>query len=129
MGIFDKTPIPLERATPAQILQYILEQKWTLKPTDRDMIVMFHKVGYELNGEKKMLESSMVTLGHDSMNTAMARTVGIPVAIATKLILQGVINSPGVHLPLSREIYEPMLAELAEHEIAFVEKEVAYQSY
>lgn len=129
VGIFDKTPIPLQRATPAQILQYILEQKWTLKPTDRDMIVMFHKVGYELNGEKKMLESSMVTLGHDSLNTAMARTVGIPVAIATKLILQGVINSPGVHLPLSKEIYEPMLAELADHEIAFVEKEVAYQSY
>lgn len=129
LGIFDKTPIPLERATPAQILQYILEQKWTLKPTDHDMIVMFHKVGYEINGEKKMLESSMVTLGHDSLNTAMARTVGIPVAIATKLILQGTINTPGVHLPLSREIYEPMLEELAGHQIAFVEKEVPYQSY
>lgn len=129
LGIFEKTPIPLEKATPAQILQYILEQKWSLKPNDRDMIVMFHKVGYELNGEKKMLESSMVTLGHDSLNTAMARTVGIPVAIATKLILKGVINTPGVNLPLSKEIYEPMLSELAEHGIEFVEKEVPFQNY
>lgn len=129
IGLFDKTPIPLENATPAQILQYILMQKWTLKPEDKDMIVMFHKVGFELNGEQKMLESSMVTLGEDHKNTAMARTVGIPVAIATKLILQGKINTPGVHLPLSREIYEPMLNELASHNIAFVEKEVAFKSY
>jgi saccharopine dehydrogenase-like NADP-dependent oxidoreductase len=129
LGILNNTRIPLEKATPAQILQYILEQKWSLEPNDRDMIVMFHKVGYELNGEKKMLESSMVTLGHDAVNTAMARTVGIPVAIATKLILNGVINTPGVHLPLSKEIYEPMLAELAEHGIAFIEKEVEYRGY
>ena len=65
----------------------------------------------------------------DAVNTAMARTVGIPVAIATKLILNGVINTPGVHLPLSKEIYEPMLAELAEHGITFIEKEVEYQGY
>ena len=129
LGILNNTRIPLEKATPAQILQYILEQKWSLEPNDRDMIVMFHKVGYELNGEKKMLESSMVTLGHDAVNTAMARTVGIPVAIATKLILNGVINTPGVHLPLSKEIYEPMLAELAEHGIEFIEKEVEYRGY
>jgi saccharopine dehydrogenase-like NADP-dependent oxidoreductase len=129
IGIFDNTPIPLEAATPAQILQYILEQKWSLNPNDRDMIVMVHKFGYELNGQRKMLESSMVTLGHDATNTAMARTVGIPVAIATKLILQGDINTPGVHLPISKEIYRPMLAELAEHEIKFVEKEVPYFGY
>ena len=129
LGILNNTRIPLEKATPAQILQYILEQKWSLEPNDRDMVVMFHKVGYELNGEKKMLESSMVTLGHDAVNTAMARTVGIPVAIATKLILNGVINTPGVHLPLSKEIYEPMLAELAEHGIEFIEKEVEYRGY
>jgi saccharopine dehydrogenase-like NADP-dependent oxidoreductase len=128
-GIFDKTPIPLERATPAQILQYILEQKWSLAPDDKDMIVMVHKFGYELDGERKMIESSMVTLGHDAINTAMARTVGIPVAIATKLILEGKINTPGVHLPISKEIYEPMLAELAEHEITFNEKEVPYNGY
>jgi len=129
VGIFDSTPILLEKATPAQILQYILEQKWSLKPEDRDMIVMMHKFGYRLNGELKMIESSMVTKGEDAINTAMARTVGIPVGIATKLILQGKITTPGVHLPLTKEIYEPMLKELEEHNITFVEKEVPYKGY
>ncbi len=129
LGIFEKEPIPLEKATPAQILQYILERKWGLNPDDRDMIVMFHKFGFELNGEKKMIESSMVTKGHDAVNTAMARTVGIPVGIATKLILEGKINTPGVHLPISKEIYVPMLAELAQHDIVFTEKEVPFLGY
>jgi saccharopine dehydrogenase-like NADP-dependent oxidoreductase len=129
MGIFEKTPIPLERATPAQILQYILEQKWAMQQNDKDMVVMYHKFGYELNGEKKMLESSMVTIGEDALNTAMARTVGIPVAIATKLIANGEINTPGVHLPISKEIYEPMLKELEEHDIRFVEKEIPFNGY
>jgi saccharopine dehydrogenase-like NADP-dependent oxidoreductase len=129
MGIFEKTPIPLERATPAQILQYILEQKWAMQQNDKDMVVMYHKFGYELNGEKKMLESSMVTIGEDALNTAMARTVGIPVAIATKLIANGEINTPGVHLPISKEIYKPMLKELEEHGITFIEKEISYSGY
>jgi saccharopine dehydrogenase-like NADP-dependent oxidoreductase len=129
LGIFDKEPIPLDKATPAQILQFILERKWSLNPDDRDMIVMFHKFGYELNGEKKMIESSMVTKGHDAVNTAMARTVGIPVGIATKLILLGEINTPGVHLPITKEIYQPILVELAEHDIVFNEKEVEYSGY
>ena len=125
----DNTPIPLEKATPAQILQYILEQKWAMQENDKDMVVMYHKFGYELNGEKKMLESSMVTIGEDALNTAMARTVGIPVAIATKLIANGKINTPGVHLPISKEIYAPMLKELEEHEITFIEKEIPFNGY
>jgi saccharopine dehydrogenase-like NADP-dependent oxidoreductase len=129
LGIFDKTLIPLVNATPAQILQYILEQKWTLKETDHDMVVMIHKFGYELHGAQKMIEASMVAIGEDALNTAMARTVGIPVGIATKLILQGIINTPGVHLPLSKEVYTPMLHELANHGITFMEKEVPFQGY
>ena len=82
-----------------------------------------------MNGERKMIESSMVTEGHDSLNTAMARTVGIPVAIATRLIANGKINTPGVHLPISKEIYEPMLKELEEHDITFIEKEIPYNGY
>jgi saccharopine dehydrogenase-like NADP-dependent oxidoreductase len=129
LGIFSDAKVPLENASPAQILQHILECKWTLEETDRDMIVMFHKFGYELNGKKKMIESSMVTKGQDAENTAMARTVGIPVGIAVKLILLGQINTPGVHLPITKEIYEPILAELAEHDIVFAEKEVEYLGY
>ncbi len=129
VGLFEDEKIGLERATPAQVLQHILEQKWALKDDDKDMIVMHHKFGYELNGEQKMIESSMVTLGHDRESTAMARTVGLPVGIATRLILEGTISTPGIQIPITKEIYEPMLAELEEYGICFNEKEIPYQGY
>lgn len=129
LGIFDKTRIGIPGATPAQVLQHILEQKWQMEDDDHDMIVMFHKFGYELNGQKKMIESSMVSIGRNSRETAMARTVGLPVAIAAKHILNGNITTPGVQIPISKEIYEPMLKELEEHDIRFHEKEVEYEGY
>ncbi len=129
LGLFNDEKITLEEATPAQILQHILEKKWSLSPGDKDMIVMFHKFGYELNGERQMIESYMITKGEDESHTAMSKTVGLPVAIATKLILQGKIFSPGVHLPITREIYEPMLVELEKLGISFTEQNVPYQGY
>jgi len=129
IGLFDDVKIGLKKATPAQVLQHILEQKWTLKEDDKDMIVMYHKFGYEKEGKQKMIESSMVTLGQNSEQTAMARTVGLPVGIATRLILKGTINTPGVQIPITKEIYEPMLAELEEHGICFNEREISYQGY
>ena len=129
IGIFEKTKIGLKKATPAQILQHILEQRWQMEPEDKDMIVMYHKFGYELNGEQKMIESSMVSIGRNSRETAMARTVGLPVAIAAKNILNGNITTPGVQIPITKEIYEPMLAELEEYSIKFTEKEVEYKGY
>lgn len=129
VGIFDKTRVGLKKATPAQVLQHILEQKWQMEDDDHDMIVMYHKFGYELNGEKKMLESSMVSIGRNSRETAMARTVGLPVAIAAKHILNGNITTPGVQIPITQEIYEPMLKELEEYDITFTEKEVEYKGY
>ncbi len=128
-GIFDHTVIGLPNASPAQILQHILEQKWTLEEDDRDMIVMYHKFGYELDGEKKMKESYMVTKGKNSIETAMARTVGLPVAIATHNILNGKIRTPGVQIPITPEIYNPMLEELEEYDVKFVEKEVPFNGY
>lgn len=129
LGIFEDEKIGLDRGTPAQILQHILEQKWSLAPGDKDMIVMYHKFGYELAGEKKMIESSMVSIGHNEKETAMARTVGLPVAIATRHILNGNIKTPGVQIPITPEIYTPMLDELEEHNIKFSEKEVPYKGY
>lgn len=129
IGIFDNIRIGLKNATPAQVLQHILEQKWTLEPDDKDMIVMYHKFGFEVEGEKKMIESSMVTIGKSREETAMARTVGLPVAIAVRHILSGTISTPGVQIPITKEIYEPMLAELVEHDIRFHEREIPYQGY
>lgn len=132
LGLFDEEPLPLEtvtKPTPARILQAILEEKWQMKPGDQDMIVMWHKFGYELDGQKKMCTSHMIFKGVDHRNTAMAHTVGIPVAIAARLILEGKITSRGVQIPITPEIYLPMLEELKQYGVHFVEKEIPYKNY
>jgi len=129
LGIFEDTKIGLKRATPAQILQHILEQKWTLDKNDKDMIVMWHRFRYVSNGEDKEIHASMVVKGDDQKYTAMAKTVGLPVAIATKMILNGTISTPGVHIPISKEIYTPILNELENYGIHFIEKEVTPTFY
>ncbi|MCP4883460.1 MAG: saccharopine dehydrogenase [Flavobacteriales bacterium] len=121
--------VGIKDATPAQILQRILMDSWTLAEDDKDMIVMYHKFGYELNGVKKQIESNMVVLGEDQTYTAMAKTVGLPVAMATLDILNGKIKTPGVQLPISKEVYEPILKELEEYGIQFKEKDVDYLGY
>jgi saccharopine dehydrogenase (NAD+, L-glutamate forming) len=130
LDLFDgTTKIGLKNATPAQMLQKILEDKWTLKPDDKDMIVMYHKFGYKINGEHKQIDSQLVVKGEDQTYTAMAKTVGLPVGIAALKILNGEINTPGVQLPIKKEIYEPILKELEEYGIVFNEKEVPFQCY
>jgi saccharopine dehydrogenase (NADP+, L-glutamate forming) len=123
LGLFSNEPIGLKDVTPAQILQHILSRKWALDPEDKDMIVMQHQFEYQLQGRKKKILSSMVFRGTDSDNTAMAMTVGLPVAIAAKLLLTGKISLRGVHIPLQKEIYEPVMKELEEFGIRFVEEE------
>ena len=124
----DKT-FHLQNATPAQLLQQILEDSWTLDKDDKDMIVMYHKVGYEIDGKKKQIDANMVVLGENRTYTAMAKTVGLPVAIAALLILNKKVKTPGVHIPILPEIYQPILAELEAHEIWFREFDVPYLGY
>lgn len=121
--------VGIRNATPAQILEKILADSWTLSPEDKDMIVMYHKFGYELNGEKKQIDSTMVCIGEDQTYTAMAKTVGLPVAMATLQILNGNITTPGVQLPIYKEVYEPILKELEEFGVIFNEKHVPYMGY
>ena len=124
-----KKKVGLKNATPAQILQKILSDSWTLHENDKDMIVMQHLFGYEINGEKRQIESSLVVLGENQTYTAMAKTVGLPVAIAALKILKGEIKTPGVQLPITKEVYEPILKELEEYGIKFTEKKVSYLGY
>ena len=125
----EEKTIGIKNATPAMALQKILEDKWTLAPEDKDMIVMYHKFGYELNGEKHQIDSHMTLIGEDQTHTAMAKTVGLPVAIAAIKILNGEITSPGVQLPIAKEVYEPILKELEEKGIVFMEEKVKYLGY
>lgn len=130
LDIFSKTKmVELDKATPAQILQKILLDSWTLDPKDKDMIVMYHKFGYELNGKQHQIDATMVTLGEDQTYTAMAKTVGLPVAIATLAILNGKITTPGVQIPITKEVYTPILKELEDYGITFKETEVPYLGY
>ncbi|WP_178986701.1 saccharopine dehydrogenase family protein [Winogradskyella helgolandensis] len=130
LDIFNpKKMVDLDKGTPAQILQKILMDSWTLSPDDKDMIVMYHKFGYELNGKKHQIDSTMVTLGKDQTYTAMAKTVGLPVAIATLAILNGKIKTPGVQIPITKEVYTPILKELEAYDIIFKEYEVPYLGY
>ena len=121
--------VGLKDATPAQILEKILTDSWTLQPKDKDMIVMYHKFGYELNGKKQQIDSKMVCIGEDQTYTAMAKTVGLPVAMATLLILNGKIKTPGVQLPIREEVYLPILKELEEYGVVFKEQIVPYLGY
>ena len=121
--------VGLKNASPAQILQKILSDKWTLQDDDKDMIVMQHVFGYQYKEEKRQIESSMVIKGDDQTYTAMAKTVGLPVAMAALKILNGEIKTPGVQLPITKEVYEPILKELEEYGITFVEKKVPYLGY
>ncbi|WP_075341669.1 saccharopine dehydrogenase family protein [Tenacibaculum agarivorans] len=121
--------IGLVDASPAKILQKILMDSWTLQPEDKDMIVMHHKFGYEDATGKHQIESSMVIKGDDQTYTAMSKTVGLPVAMATLKILNSEISSSGVQLPIKKEVYEPILKELEDYGIHFIEKKVPYLGY
>ncbi|GET28854.1 saccharopine dehydrogenase family protein [Prolixibacter sp. SD074] len=125
LELFSDKKIGLERATPAQIMEHILSEKWKMEPDDKDMVVMWHKLLYNRNGDSHpvTMTSSMVVLGEDSVHTAMSKTVGLSLAIATKMVMTGQIALTGVHIPNRKEIYGPVLNELESYGIAFVEKE------
>ena len=130
LDIFSSTKkVGLVNATPAQILQKILSDSWTLEEDDKDMIVMHHIFGYEMNGEKHQIESSLMVKGENQTYTAMAKTVGLPVAIATLKILNKEITTPGVQIPITKEVYGPILKELEDYGITFIERKVPYLGY
>ncbi len=124
LGIFSNTQIGLKNATPAQIMEHILKPKWQLQPGDKDLVVMWHKFTYrdKNTGNPMQLTSSLVVTGENDIHTAMAKTVGLPLAVAVKLFLTGKMNLTGMHIPTDRLIYEPVLAELEQYGIQFLEK-------
>ena len=121
LGLFDDTLVPATAKTSADILQWLAETKLEMKPADKDMIVMLHEFEYILDGKNKSLKSCLVVKGEDSLRTAMAKTVGLPLGIAAKLILNETIRLKGLHIPTVKEIYEPVLVELENAGIIFTE--------
>ncbi len=123
LGIFEDRKIGVEGLSPAKVLQKKLEEKWTLDPEDKDLIVMWHRFSYTLKGKEYEIISSLAVEGEDQTYTGMSNTVGLPLGIAVKLVLQGKLNLKGVHLPVIPEIYGPILSELEELGVVFTEKE------
>ena len=121
LGILSEERINLSKGTPAQFLQELLESKLNLDKGDKDMIVMQHQLEFTISNQSKKLTSSLVLKGVDDLNTAMSMTVGLPVAIATELILNNKISKKGVVIPIHKEIYNPVLEKLKEFGIEFIE--------
>ena len=121
-GLFDAQPVGLDRGTPAQVLEHILNKRWKLNTEDKDLIVMWHRFVYKIGEVTKEIQASLVAKGDDSIYTAMAKTVGLPLGIAATLLLEGKIKLRGVVIPVDKEIYEPILARLAGFGIVLEER-------
>lgn len=106
---------------PSRLLQHILEQKWALQPGDKDMIVMVHEIGYKSERGEGSIQSSLLLTGKDEQHTAMAATVGLPIAFATEMLLNGRLKRTGVVLPVTPDLYNPILEKLQNHGILFSE--------
>jgi saccharopine dehydrogenase (NADP+, L-glutamate forming) len=126
LGLHDaNTIINRGRCSAMDVLQFALEKKLVLNAGDRDMIVMLHEIEYLLEGKKFRVRSNLIVKGDDNLRTAMAKTVGLPLGIAAKLILLGKITATGLHIPVIPAIYEPVLQELQQHGIVFHENTIA----
>ena len=125
LGIFDEDEtFGIPDASPAQLLEKLLTRKLSLEEDDKDMLVMYHEFEYTLNTSRYKIVSSMINLGEDQTYTSMSNTVGLPVAIAAKMILNGTLSEKGVTLPVQKNVYEPILAELETFNIRFEETEL-----
>ncbi|MGL1885699.1 MAG: saccharopine dehydrogenase NADP-binding domain-containing protein [Reichenbachiella sp.] len=122
LGMFEEELIGLDKGTPAQVLEHILKKKWTIESDEKDMIVMWHKFEYIENGVLQRIQSYTAVEGEDSIHTAMSKTVGLPLGVCAKLILNEKIKVTGVHIPTDKLIYEPVLMELEQYGITFNEQ-------
>ena len=126
IGLYEPTPIPSQFNSNACILQWLLEGKWKLTATDKDLVVMLHEIEYSIGTRQFKLDSSMVLTGEDAINTAMATTVGLPLAMGVCAYLKGEIKMTGLHIPIDARIYQPILKSLAEEGIVFQETLTSY---
>jgi saccharopine dehydrogenase-like NADP-dependent oxidoreductase len=122
VGLFEDKPIPNAKICALDVLADLLLIKLAYAPRERDLIVLHHEFVAEYPGRRERITSSLVDFGIPGGDTSMARTVSLPAAIGTAMILDGKITVKGVHLPTLPEFYEPILAELETMDIVCKEK-------
>jgi saccharopine dehydrogenase-like NADP-dependent oxidoreductase len=121
LGLFSNEPLPQDKNDPLDHLNVLSLKKMSMEPGDRDMVVMLHEFIAEFPDKKEYITSTLVDYGIPNGDTSVARTVGIPCAIAVRMVHTGKIELKGVHIPIKPEIYNPILDELEEHNIKFTE--------
>ena len=122
LGLFGNEPLPKDKNNPLDYLNVLTLQKMSMGEHERDMVVMHHEFVAEYTSKKEYVTSTLVDYGIPDGDTSVARTVALPAAIAVKMILKKEINITGVHIPVIPEIYNPILDELEEMGIKFIEK-------
>ncbi len=122
LGLTSSDPLPKGATTYLDVLAQRMLAKMQYAPGERDMLVMQHEVLVQYPGRREKVFSTMVDYGIPHGDTSMSRLVGLPAAIASRMILQGEIRLTGVQVPMVREIYDPVLAELATMGVRFTEK-------
>ena len=110
-------PLKITEGTAADILLSILEDEWKLAPNDKDLLVMQHEIYYEIENKKFKATRSFEVIGENQLQTAMAKTVGIPIFEAVKLFIENKLPITGVHIPTNPIIYQPILESLENHGI------------
>lgn len=120
LGFHSNQPLPVKESS-AKVLQTLLEKNLAIKPHDKDMIVMVHEVEYVIKNKFQKTTSTLIVKGENNLHTAMSKTVGYPLAIATTLVLENRIPLTGLHIPVLPEIYIPLLDKLKNNGIAFHE--------
>lgn len=123
LGLFSEEAVPLQKGSVLDIIGARMTDKLAYAPDERDMIVLQHEfIASSPGSGKERIISTLIDFGIPGGDSSMARTVGLPAAIGTKLILEGKIKETGVHIPVGPAIYQPILAELRGLGIAFKEK-------
>ncbi len=122
VGLFSEETVPAGGTSYLDALCALLEKKLAYAEGERDMLAMVHQFDIvAADGTSKKVTSTMVDYGIPDGNSSMSRTVSLPAAIATHMILNGDIKMTGVHVPVIPEIYEPVLGELDTMDIKIVE--------
>ncbi|MHA2017691.1 MAG: saccharopine dehydrogenase C-terminal domain-containing protein [Promethearchaeota archaeon] len=121
LGLFSDEMIPFKKASPLDLLDYLFNKKLQYSPGERDMLILIHEFIAKYSDHKEKITATMIDYGIPNGASSMSRTVGLPVAIGARMILEGAITETGVHIPIKKNIYTPVLKELAEMKIKFIE--------
>lgn len=123
LGLFSETPIT-PRGNPLDTLCATLEEKMQFGEKERDLVVLQHKFGIEwADGTTETRTSTLVEYGTPGGYSAMAKLVGVPCAVAVKQVLNGTLNKPGVHAPVTPENAFSLMKQLKEeYDIELIEK-------